>query len=138
MPTFNIVTPEQHLIPALRAKINNKTKPLGALGRLESLALQVGLIQDTLSPQLTRPVMMVFAGDHGITQAGVSPYPQEVTRQMVLNFLAGGAGINVFARGSGMQVRVIDAASITCSSHTRSLPMPRSAWVHATFSKCRP
>jgi len=109
MPTFNIVTPEQHLIPALRAKINNKTKPLGALGRLESLALKIGLIQGTLTPQLTRPVMMVFAGDHGITQAGVSPYPQAVTRQMVLNFLTGGAGINVFAKGSGMQVRVIDA-----------------------------
>lgn len=109
MPTFNIVIPEQHLIPALRAKINNKTKPLGAFGRLESLALKIGLIQGTLTPQLTRPVMMVFAGDHGITQAGVSLYPQAVTRQMVLNFLAGGAGINVFAKGSGMQVRVIDA-----------------------------
>lgn len=94
---------------ALEDKINNKTKPLGSLGRLEKLALQVGLIQSTLTPVLNKPVMMVFAGDHGVVQAGVSPFPQEVTRQMVLNFLSGGAAINVFAQTNAMQVRVIDA-----------------------------
>lgn len=109
MPKFNISSPSQDLAAALTHKINNKTKPLGALGRLEQLALQIGLIQNSLSPALSKPVMMVFAGDHGIVEAGVSPYPQAVTQQMVLNFLAGGAGINVFAKQNNMEVRVIDA-----------------------------
>ncbi|PKO91091.1 MAG: nicotinate-nucleotide--dimethylbenzimidazole phosphoribosyltransferase [Betaproteobacteria bacterium HGW-Betaproteobacteria-1] len=106
---FNITVPDNSLIHALQAKIDQKTKPLGALGRLESLALQVGLAQGSLSPQLHRPAVMVFAGDHGIVEEGVSPYPQAVTQQMVMNFLAGGAGVNVFARQHGMQVRVVDA-----------------------------
>ncbi|MEO8417192.1 MAG: nicotinate-nucleotide--dimethylbenzimidazole phosphoribosyltransferase [Methylophilaceae bacterium] len=109
MHTFTIAAADDSLALALQSKINNKTKPLGALGRLETLALKVGLIQNTLSPRLTQPVMMVFAGDHGIVESGVSPYPQAVTQQMVLNFLAGGAGINVFAKQNNMAVRVIDA-----------------------------
>jgi len=106
---FDITAPNNSIAEALQAKIDQKTKPLGALGRLEQLALQIGVIQNTLTPQLKRPVVMVFAGDHGIVEAGVSPYPQAVTQQMVMNFLAGGAGVNVFARQNNMQVRVIDA-----------------------------
>jgi len=99
----------QSLQAALVDKINHKTKPLGALGQLEAVALQLGLIQQTLTPQLSNPTLMVFAGDHGVVNSGVSPYPQAVTAQMVLNFLQGGAAINVFARQHNMRLRVIDA-----------------------------
>ena len=99
----------QSLQAALVNKINQKTKPLGALGQLEAVALQLGLIQQTLTPQLSNPTLMVFAGDHGVVNSGVSPYPQAVTAQMVLNFLQGGAAINVFARQHHMRLRVIDA-----------------------------
>ncbi|TGD80529.1 nicotinate-nucleotide--dimethylbenzimidazole phosphoribosyltransferase [Hymenobacter wooponensis] len=109
MPHFHLRPLNQSLAAAIQYKIDTKTKPLGALGQLEQLARQVALVQQTLTPKLQQPHMLVFAADHGIAAEGVSKYPQEVTYQMVLNFLSGGAAINVFCRQQGMALRIIDA-----------------------------
>lgn len=106
---FHITSPSQEIKSILLEKINQKTKPLGALGFLEDLALQLGLIQESLSPRLIQPTILVFAGDHGITNSGVSAYPQAVTAQMVQNFLQGGAAINVFTSQHAMSLYVIDS-----------------------------
>ncbi len=91
-----------------RQRLDILTKPLGSLGRLEDFAARIVAIKEDTSPTLGKKVVFTFAADHGVTKAGVSAYPSEVTPQMVLNFLAGGAAINVLARHAGADVAVID------------------------------
>ncbi|MDI1245720.1 MAG: nicotinate-nucleotide--dimethylbenzimidazole phosphoribosyltransferase [Rhodoferax sp.] len=93
---------------ALQHKLDHKTKPLGSLGRLEALALQLGEILGTTSPALIDPQLVVFAGDHGLVRRGISAFPQDVSWQMVENFLAGGAAVSVFARLNQISLTVVD------------------------------
>lgn len=96
------------LLKSAQGRLNNLTKPLGSLGRLEDLARQIVGITGKAEPRLTNKVIFTLASDHGVVDEGVSPYPKEVTAQMVYNFLAGGAGINVLAKHVGARVVVVD------------------------------
>lgn len=100
---------EPQLAAALHLRIDGKTKPLGALGRLEQLMLQLGLVLGSETPRLQQPQLLVFAGDHGLAARGVSAYPSDVTWQMVENFLAGGAAVSVLARQHDLALTVVDA-----------------------------
>ena len=109
MSTNNTIV-TTNLQEELKQKIDSKTKPIGALGRLEQIAMQVGMIQQSINPKITNPHIVVFAGDHGIAVTGlVNPYPQSVTAQMVLNFMNGGAAINVFCRQHNIRLSIVDA-----------------------------
>lgn len=96
----------------IRRIIDTKTKPLGALGRIEDLAEQIARIQQTTAPRMTGCTLIIFAADHGIAHAGVSAFPQVVTGQMVQNFLSGGAAANVFAAVNGVTLQVVDAGVV--------------------------
>lgn len=107
--TLELVKPvNSDLLIQAQLLLDNKTKPPGSLGRLEEFARRIVAISGSLCPDISKKVVFTFAGDHGIVEEGVSLYPKEVTSQMVLNFLAGGAGVNVLARHVGAEVRVVD------------------------------
>ncbi|MBU0547578.1 MAG: nicotinate-nucleotide--dimethylbenzimidazole phosphoribosyltransferase [Candidatus Omnitrophica bacterium] len=106
--TKDIPVIDREITKKTQEKLDNLTKPLGSLGRLEELAKQICGITGKVSPSLENKVIFTFAADHGVTDEGVSAYPKEVTAQMVYNFLRGGAGINVLARHVGAKVIVVD------------------------------
>ena len=104
----NIRPAQKKLEPVIKAHLDNLTKPKGSLGRLEEFALRYLTMTNKVRPEPLKKFVLVFAGDHGITEEGVSAFPRDVTFQMVKNFLEGGAGINVLARHVGARVKVID------------------------------
>ncbi len=107
--TIHRVQPvDRALLAEAQKLLDNKTKPLGALGRLEEFARRFAAITGSMAPDTAHKVIYTFAGDHGVVEEGVSAFPKEVTPQMVLNILRGGAGVNVLARHSGVVVRVVD------------------------------
>ena len=108
MRTFKIEVVDDKLREAIQAKIDNLNKPKGALGRLEEIAMQVCLIQQTLTPSLSHPCHLLFGGDHGIEREGVSVSPREVTWQQMKNFTQGGGGVNMFCRQHGFKLRIVD------------------------------
>ena len=108
MRTFKIEVVDDKLREAIQEKIDNLNKPKGALGRLEEIAMQVCLIQQSLTPSLTHPCHLLFGGDHGIEREGVSVSPREVTWQQMINFTHGGGGVNMFCRQHGFKLRIVD------------------------------
>lgn len=107
--TLSKISPiDKHLLEQTQARLDNKTKPLGSLGRLEEFARKTVAITGKSEPDLSKKVIFTFAGDHGVVEEGVSAFPKEVTPQMVFNILHGGAAVNVLARHSGIEVRVVD------------------------------
>ena len=108
MKTFDIQPVNTALKTAIQEKIDNLNKPKGSLGRLEELAMQICLIQQTLEPSLAHPCHLLLGGDHGIEREGVSVSPREVTWQQMINFSQGGGGVNMFCRQHGFNLRIVD------------------------------
>lgn len=108
MRIFDIQLPDEALRPVLQQKIDNLNKPKGSLGRLEELALQIGLIQHTTEPELHRPCHILFGADHGIEREKVSVSPREITWQQMINFTQGGGGINMFCNQHGFRLLIVD------------------------------
>ena len=108
MKTFRIFAPDEAMRPALQDKIDNLNKPKGSMGRLEELALQIGLIQQSLNPVLRHPCHLLFGADHGIEREGVSVSPREITWQQMINFSRSGGGVNMFCRQHDFELFLID------------------------------
>ena len=109
LKTENKVENKTDFDTLLQEKIDSKTKPVGSLGTLETLAFQMASVFETLNPKIINPNIIVFAADHGIANHGVSDYPQDVTRQMVNNFMEGGAAINVFCKQNNIELSIVDS-----------------------------
>ncbi|WP_321297831.1 nicotinate-nucleotide--dimethylbenzimidazole phosphoribosyltransferase [Marinifilum fragile] len=109
MIEFKIDSLSDNLNKELQEKIDTKTKPIGSLGMLEKIAFQLGKIQNSLNPEINNPNVVVFAGDHGIADDGVSFYPKSVSYQMLYNYMEGGAASTVFAKQHGIKFNVVDA-----------------------------
>ena len=109
MRHFNIISPSKEIEKDLLEKIDFLTKPKGSLGKLETLATRVGLIQQTLTPRLSKPHNILFAADHGIIEEGVTVSPKEVTWQQLSHFSHGGAGINFLCDQHGFKLVLVDA-----------------------------
>ena len=108
MKTFDIQPTDNSLQEAIQNKIDNLNKPKGSLGRLEEIAMQICLIQQSLEPSLSHPCHLLLGGDHGIEREGVSVSPREVTWQQMINFTRGGGGVNMFCRQHGFNLRIVD------------------------------
>ena len=108
MKTFDIHLVDRSMQAVIQAKIDNLNKPKGSLGRLEELAMQVCLVQQTQEPSLAHPCHLLLGGDHGIEREGVSVSPREVTWQQMINFTRGGGGVNMFCRQHGFKLRIVD------------------------------
>ena len=124
MKTFSIKSPDKAMQQDIQAKIDNLNKPKGSLGRLEELAMQICLIQQTLSPSLAHPCHLLLGGDHGIEREGVSVSPREVTWQQMLNFTHGGGGVNMFCRQHGFKLRIVDVG-VDYDFAPHQVPAPR-------------
>lgn len=109
MKQFNIISPDRSILPQLIEKVDDLTKPKGSLGRLEELAIKIGLVQQSLDPKLSNPTNILFAADHGILDEGVSVSPKEVTWQQLSHFSHGGAGINFLCHQHGFNLVLVDA-----------------------------
>ena len=109
MKVFNIQPVDRSLQAVIQDKIDNLNKPKGSLGRLEELALQICLVQQTLRPSLAHPCHLLLGGDHGIEREGVSVSPREVTWQQMINFTRGGGGVNMFCCQHGFELHIVDA-----------------------------
>ena len=110
---FDIISPldkvTSEFVRSIQDKLDLKCKPQGSLGLLESIAFKVALLQQTLTPQLIKPSVIIFAADHGVADEGVSLFPQVVTEQMVLNFLANGAAINCFSNQHNIDLKIVNS-----------------------------
>lgn len=139
--TINRIQPtDPRLLAQAQARLDRLTKPVGSLGRIEELAARYVMITGEMKPTLPRGAVFTFAADHGVTVEGVSAYPAAVTPQMVLNFLRGGAGVNVLARHAGIDVRVVDIGvnfdfeAVPGLIHKKVMPGTKNLMVESAMS----
>ncbi len=133
MKEFDIQPVDTNLSESIQQKIDNLNKPKGALGRLESLAHQICLVQQTLRPTLTHPCHLLMGGDHGIEREKVSVSPREVTWQQMVNFTHGGGGVNMFCRQHGFHLRIIDMGVDYDLSQVTGIENHKVDWGTANF-----